>query len=91
MHRPNWQTLQRPPQCTKLKTGAHLATHCKSCNYKSRFSKTVILGSSKNKEAKELVEAHCIRLKGCACVSKTCAAVLNAQLRFFPEHMLARA
>lgn len=78
--------LRENAQNLKTNNGAHLTTHCKSCRKcERRFSGTKILGRSKNQKARELLEAHRIRLKGKDCVSDTSVVLFNAETRFLEK------
>lgn len=56
----------------KKDMNTHLSAHCKSCSCKPRFSEVRIPGMSRDKTARELLEAYHIQISGQACVSQTC-------------------
>lgn len=66
----------------KKDTTAHLSAHCRSCpDCEPLFFNVRILGKSKNKTARELLEAYHIQINGLACVSQTTVTLYDSEMR----------
>lgn len=66
-------------------TGSHLPHHCKNCENKSckpQLEKTTVLGRSKEKVARELIEAFHIRKNGDNCVSEASLSLYCSEYEF---------
>lgn len=58
----------------------HLPAFCRSCSCEVHFSEMRILGTSKDKTAWELLQAHHIKIHGQACVSQTSVSFCDVDM-----------
>ena len=73
------------------KEGPNLPKHIRKCPSSScgpRFSDVRVIARSKDKTARELMEAYCIGEKGDMCVSDTSVVLYNSEKKFI-EHALS--
>lgn len=62
---------------------AHLPMHCKACGCVPRFNEFKILGRSRYKTARELMEAYYIKKKGERCISEPSVTLYASETRLF--------
>lgn len=62
--------------------GSNLAIHCKACGCVPRLKETLVLGRSRDKVARELKEAFCIKGKGVNCVSEPSKVLYECEISF---------